>query len=99
MSKAFIVVFDKEMTSLEQRKSLHTKLTSDKSVFGWWHYMNNTYIIITGNNVTATSIRKFIQEILPKVNHFALQIRYNDYDGFLDEKAWNWIENSLKNIS
>lgn len=98
MNKAYIVIFEKEMTNVVQRKTLHTKLTEDKSVFGWWHYMNNTYIIITNNTVNATSIRKFIQDILPNVNHFALQIRYDDYDGYLDEKAWTWIEESLKRV-
>jgi len=98
MSKAFIVIFEKEMTSSGQRNTLHKKLEEDKSVFGWWHYMNNTYIIITPNNINATSIRKFIQDILPNVNHFAMQIRYNDYDGYLDQKAWTWIEESLKNV-
>lgn len=98
MNKAFLILFEKETNTSAQRKILHDTLTTDKNVKGWWHYITNSYIIITDNTVTAGSVRDFLQKKIPNTNILVLQITYNDYDGFLKKEAWDWMENSLSNI-
>lgn len=96
MNKAFIILFEKDLTTLNARNNLHDALTKDKSVIAWWHYITNCYIIITNNGVNAADVRGYVNSRLSNVSLFVLQIKYNNYDGFLKKDAWDWIENNLK---
>lgn len=99
MSKAFLIMFEKDMTTPKQRNDFHAKLTADKEINGWWHHITNAYIILTSDAITSTKVRDFTQKILPNINVFVLRVNYNDYDGFLNQNAWDWMENSLKKVN
>jgi hypothetical protein len=98
MRKAFLIIFEKDMTTAEQRKFLHDQLTLDTDVRGWWRYISNTYIIITESNISAENVREFVMRRIPEVQFLVLQITYNNYDGFLNQKAWDWMESTLKRV-
>lgn len=98
MPKAFLIVFEKEMATLQQRQLLHDKLTSDKAVNAWWRYITNTYIIITETRITAEHVRDYVMGKIPDMHFLVLQINYNDYNGYLDQKAWDWIDNALRRV-
>jgi hypothetical protein len=98
MRKAFLIIFEKDMTSPQQRTYLHDQLTTDEDVKAWWRYISNTYIIITESNINIKSVREFIMKRIPDVHFLTLQITHNNYDGYLNQKAWDWMENTLSKI-
>jgi len=55
----------------------------------WWHYLESTWLVDT--NLSADQIWARLEPHLDK-NDSALVIRVtNDCQGWLPEKAWQWI--------
>jgi hypothetical protein len=98
MRKGFLIVFDGNQPTKEQIRKFHTDLTNDPDVLGWWHHIANTYIIITTQKANVTTIREFTTGRMPNTFHLILQIRSNNYDGWLPQKAWDWFKTNLNNI-
>lgn len=98
MRKGFLIIFDEKHPSMNEINEFHNTLTKDPDVLAWWHHITNTYIIITTSKANVTSITNFIQGKMPKTQHLVLEIKYSSYEGWLPRKAWDWFENSLKNV-
>lgn len=98
MNKAFIIIIQDRELSDKNLNVLHDAIKADKNILGWWHHLTSTYIIITPSHITAPDIRTFIQSLFPNVKFMALQIKYNDYDGWLPDKAWDWMEDTLGGV-
>lgn len=97
--KAFIIIVEKSILENGQMKKLIDALKIDKDVKAWWHHISNTVIIITNSNVTATSIQKYVKNYFTSSDFIVLRIeRAKEFDGWLNENAWNWINNSLNKI-
>ena len=80
-------------------KELINALKNDKDVKAWWHHISNTVIIITNPNVTALSAQRYVKKYFPSSDFMVMRIeRTMDYDGWLTQNAWDWIENSLNRI-
>ena len=60
----------------------------------WWHYLDSTWLIDT--NLSANQIWQRLEPYFDK-NDVALVIRVtNDYQGWLPEKAWQWIRERFR---
>lgn len=94
--KAFLIIIDNSLNATAYAK-MHEAIKKDNNVRAWWHHIKNTYILITEQNVTPDSIQKFVLSYFPNNNCLILQLKppYNNYNGWLPENGWNWIENTL----
>ena len=95
--KAYIIIYTKGgVLDTFDYKAFHNSLTADKAIINWWHYIDNTYIIITANNVTATGVSSFIKELMPNKQFLVSELNLQNHNGWLPEDAWKWI-NTYKN--
>lgn len=67
--------------------------TAIKSCGSWWHYLGSTWLVHT--NLTAGQI---YQRLAPHIdtndNVLVIQVG-NDYQGWLQQEAWDWIKQRL----
>lgn len=93
----YILTIDSpEILSRFNSKKFHEKLISTRGIFSWWHYLESTYILKVGLNVTADHVAELIQLLAPDKQFFTTEILLNNYSGWLEESAWEWIEENKK---
>ena len=87
---AFALMFDRDdQTNFKQ---LHDQLVSLDCVKNWFHYIKSSYILISDKS-TANALDKEIRAIVRDRNYLIVAINLKDSQGWLPERAWNWIEN------
>ncbi len=86
---AYILSFDRE--GLTNFKELHDKLVSLDCIKNWFHYIKSSYILIS-DKPTANALDKEVKSVFNKMNYLIISINLKDSQGFLPDKAWNWIE-------
>lgn len=95
LKKSYIIIYDKGgIFDAFDYKKFHNTLTTAKGVNSWWHYIDNSYIIITDNNVTATNLSEFILHHLPNKHFFVSELNLKNHNGWLPKEAWDWINNN-----
>ncbi len=98
--KFFIITIDKEgIMSSFNSKEFHKNLIETKGVKAWWHYLESTYIIKVDYIVNANHVAKLIQKIAPNKKFFTSEIKFNDFNGWLPNEAWDWIRDNTKHNS
>ena len=67
--------------------SLHNTI---KSADSWWHYLESTWLIKTNQDpsVWTDKIKRVID---PNDYLFIVDISGKSYNGWLPQKAWDWI--------
>lgn len=96
-NKSYIIVIDNYRSlGSSSAKSLHNDITTADGVINWWHYIDNTYIIIVEWGVTASSITEYVRKINSSISFFVCQVDLKNHNGFLPEEAWDWINNQTK---
>jgi len=73
---------------------VHNIITKLPNVADWWHYLPNSYIIETAST-TKFHADKII-ESLPGLNFIITKLDINEYNGYLDKKAWEWLNKKTK---
>lgn len=92
-NKFYIIsIQDVEVWKTFDTANFHKQLTTANGVLSWWHYLNSTYIIKVPNNITAQNVTEYVMRIAPNRHFFTCEIDLNDYNGFLPQDAWDWIE-------
>ncbi|HRV05234.1 MAG TPA: hypothetical protein P5025_09405, partial [Candidatus Ratteibacteria bacterium] len=61
-----------------------------KSADSWWHYLESTWLIKTNQNPSAWT-DKIKRVIDPNDYLFVVDISGKSYNGWLPQKAWDWI--------
>jgi len=85
MSKVYVVSYDLNKSG-QDYKGLYGELKKSR---GYWHYLDSTWLIYTGES--ANELYDRIGEHIDK-NDLALVIEVRrNYQGWLPEKAWDWI--------
>lgn len=68
---------------------IHKVITTQLGLADWWHYLPNSYI------TEAASTSKFLADKIiasfPGLNFIITKIDINDYNGYLDKRAWEWL--------
>lgn len=72
---------------------IHERVTKMYGVENWWHYINNTYILIVPSVWTASDLRVRLQPLLPGRQFLVSEIKLSNHDGYLPKEAWTWINN------
>lgn len=90
--KFYIVTLDKGgfLDSFDSKK-FHNQLIAAKGINAWWHYLESTYILKVKYGVNAHNIAAYIQKIAPNKKFFTSEITLNNYNGWLPQEAWDWI--------
>ena len=89
----YLITYDKNVL-LKNYDPLYKAIKScGKS---WWHHMNNTWLINTDLN--ASEIYNVLRHHISKQDKLMIikidaRMPHFDYQGWLNEKAWEWIKN------
>lgn len=73
---------------------IHAVITIHMGVADWWHYLPSSYIVETAS--TSKFIADKIIDAFPGLNFIITKIDINDYNGYLDKKAWAWLEAKIR---
>lgn len=95
-NRAYILTFDKNETIGSE--AFHNKLTNATGIETWWHYLESTYILIVKENILASDISQYIQQIAPNCHFFTCELNMTNHNGWLPKDAWNWINEENKKI-
>src|SRR5262249_25491583 len=77
--KRFIVSID--TATATQIKSIHENVIAKLAGTGWWHWLNNTWLISDPtNNHTAEAIRDKIYKAVPSINCLVVELRRDGTD-------------------
>ncbi len=88
MSKAYILVFDRDYKNFDYLK-FHETIKKSKYIITWWHYIQSCYILIS--DLSADELSDKIIELMPKNRFLLTQVNLNNSNGWLNEKAWDFI--------
>lgn len=99
-NKAYMITMDTSglLDTFDYTK-FHKRLTTAKGVISWWHYLQNTYIIIVGEKSNAATIGKFIMDNAPNKQFFVAKIDLADHYGLLPKDAWDWVNKQISQPS
>lgn len=90
--KFYIITMDKGgLLDAFDSKKFHNQLTKANGIKAWWHYLESTYIIRVEYGVTAHNVSEFIRQIAPSKKFFTTEIKLDNYNGYLPQEAWDWI--------
>ena len=88
-SKVYLVTYDHEGPSSKYAK-LFDELKKSKH---WWHYIDSTWLVVSTEG--ANEIYERLQPYLDDdINLLVIEVG-RDRQGWLSEKAWNWIRRHL----
>ena len=73
---------------------IHSFITTRLGMGDWWHYIPSTYIVETATSPKFMADR--IIEAFSGLSFIITKIDINDYNGYLDKRAWGWLENKIK---
>ena len=93
MKKAYILTFDKGglLESFDYSK-FHNHLTSDPNLVSWWHYLENSYILITDSRIKASYFSDLFKQIGNNKFVFVCELNIDSCNGWLPPDAWEWIK-------
>jgi hypothetical protein len=73
---------------------IHKLVTSQLGAGDWWHYLPSCYIFASA--ATSYSLANKIISAFPGLNFIITKIDINDYNGYLDKRAWEWLVDKAK---
>lgn len=89
----YIVVYNNDQSDYDPG-AIHSFITSIDGVTNWWHYLPNTYILVTQNS------SQFLADVLvaqfPGLLFFITRVDLRDTNGVLAKSAWDWITTQTK---
>jgi len=89
MKRAYLITYDYK-GSPEKYSALFDEI---KRFSGWWHYIANSWIIITDDNAKEI-FRKLKPYVDSDINLLVVEVG-KDRQGWLPKKAWDWIKKNL----
>lgn len=63
-----------------------------KGAPAWWHYLESTWVVSTGESVTVWQDR-LLSKIDSNDHLFVVDITKAQRGGWLPKKAWEWLSN------
>ncbi len=89
MKKVYLLVFDRDDFRHNYLR-IHKKIKNDVYIENWWHYLKSAYILTS--ELSAEHLFDEIRKILPNHKFLITEIDLENCEGWLPEKAWEWIE-------
>lgn len=78
MRKRFIVLVDN--TTLEQEEKFVSYIRENG--FGWWHYINNSWLLTTNKDFKSSEIRDKLNEFFPDEYNLVIELRGDTDDSW-----------------
>ena len=63
----------------------------------WWHYLDSMWLVST--NLSANQVSERIRKHCDTNDHFLVIRVVANYQGWLPEEAWSWINRHVKETS
>ena len=63
----------------------------------WWHYLGSTWLVDT--SLTAKDIWERLAPHVDKNDYFLVIRVTRDYEGWLPQEAWDWINNRVAKLA
>lgn len=76
---------------------IHETITKRMGSSDWWHYIPSVYIVEAPS--TSYYMANQLIKAFPGLNFIIVKIDIEDYNGYLDKRAWEWLENKIKSRS
>jgi hypothetical protein len=92
--KAYIITYEIKETATSSYEKLFEEIKKSKK---WWHYLTNTWIVLSEDNATAINNR-FLPHLDKNINLLIFELG-NDRQGWLTKKAWEWINTNISKRS
>ena len=86
-----ILLISYELTNTKRNYSSLYKAI--KSADAWWHYLDSTWIINTNDGPDVW--QKRLRGHMDKDDSLLIIEVCDNYQGWLPDKAWNWLERNL----
>jgi hypothetical protein len=64
--------------------------------WGYWHWMNNCWLVTTKEALTVFEMRDFVRSVAPKMHFLAFELKDDKKAGFGPSKWWEWFNRSWK---
>ena len=90
--RAYVISFERPIEDKFDYAEFHKKLTTAKGIEDWWHYLTNTYIVITPTSILASGVYSYLEKIAPNKVFLICELNLSNYHGLLNPKAWDWID-------
>jgi len=96
--KLFLVASDS--MSKEQETAFLQYIKSNG--FGWWHWLENFWIIATSNNsISSYTIRDALNDSVPGLNNLVIEVENVDSWGGYgpkgdDKNMFKWLQDNMK---
>ncbi len=87
----YLVTYDLNRPGQEYEELYEELKTSS----AWWHYLDSTWLIVTQESISELNNRIKDKIIDENDRLLIFDITNMDYDGWLSEKAWQWIRNNI----
>ena len=93
MNKAYILTFDKGgIFDRFDYLKFHQQLIKTPNIVDWFHYLENSYILIIPHHIKSNYISDIWQNIGNKRFSFVCELDINNCNGWLPAEAWEWIK-------
>jgi hypothetical protein len=90
MAKAYSINYDLKAPGRD-----YSGLYEAIKKYTWWHYLESTWLIVTNDNVQSVW-DKLSPHVDKNDNMLIIEVG-KDRQGWLPEKAWEWIKQNLQN--
>lgn len=74
MSK-FLIALD---NSTKEQNEKFVDFINEKG-YGWWHWIDNFWIIDTSSKLTAVELRNELGELYPNINKLVIELKNNNF--------------------
>ena len=88
----YALMFDRDDNT--DFKKLHEELVSKRCIVNWFHYIKSSYILVSDLS-TANSLDREIRDVLINKDYLLVAIDLKDSQGWLPERAWQWIKRQI----
>src|SRR5262245_59790998 len=89
-ARPLLVSYDLPVATDERRAAVYKILTDSGA---WWHYMDSTWLLITQLTPQAL-VEQMIPHLVQQDRLIIMEVKAN-YQGWLPEKAWEWINSNV----
>lgn len=93
--KAYILVFDRD-DKVDYTK-FHNELVGLPQIENWFHYLKSSYVLIS--RLSASSLNDKVADLVPGKRLLIVELNLKNHDGFLPQKAWDWLKRYEKELS
>lgn len=90
--KPYIISYDIKPDSKESFQSLFNEIKKSKK---WWHYISNTWLIVTEESASEV-FERVKPHLDSNINLVIFEIG-TERQGWLSPKAWKWIKANIPN--